>query len=191
MGLHTTYVGRVDIVPPLPGETADWLRAFARTRHWDHPDGPLRVARHPADDEPGDHERGKRTAPGLPSFYCPWTVCEDGCCLRWDALEKPYAGERWLAWLIDNVLAPEHVADGMLIGESRESGAVTALDVVGNVVTTRVLVPPRSGSKGWDDQGELAGRVEQVLQRARRFRAGLEAEREPAPVGARKGRSRS
>lgn len=196
MGLHTTYVGRVDIAPPLRGESADWLRAFARTRHWDHPDGPLRVAQHPADDEPvdGDSERGNRIAPGLPSLYCPWTVCEDGCCLRWDGHEKPYAGQRWLAWLIDNVLAPEHVAGGMLIGESRESGAVTALEVVGNEVTARVLVPARPGSdaSGWDDQGErLADRVEQVLHRARRFRAGLEAERETAPVRRRKGRARS
>lgn len=196
MGLHTTYVGRLDIAPVLRGETADWLRAFARTRHWDHPDGPLRVAQHPVDDEPGyDNREGyNRAAPGLPSLWCPWTVCEDGCCLHWDGLEKPYAGGRWLEWLIANVLAPEHVLDGMLIGELRETGAVTALEVVGNELTTRVLVPARQGvgEYGLDDPAErLEGRVEQVLQRARRFRAGLEAEQETVPARSSKGRTRS
>jgi hypothetical protein len=109
MGLHTTYIGRVVVEPRLSADEVDFLQAFNATRHWDHPDGPLRVSSHPSADAPDPiTAAGNRAAPGLPGLWCPWTACADGCCLRWDGEEKAYAGEAWLRWLIDTLLDPVH-----------------------------------------------------------------------------------
>lgn len=163
------------------------------TRHWDHPDGPRRVAQHPLEDEPFDDERFDTTAPGLPGLYCPWTVCQQGCCLRWDGIEKPQREQAWLEWVVQEVLVPGHVAAGALVGE-RSSGELFALEVDRNEVSRRQLVAPLPGYGQWpcgNGDEELLERVESVRQRVRRFRAGLEAEREVTPKRTRKKTARS
>lgn len=189
MGLHTTYVGRVLVAPHLSADEVEHLRAFNRTRHWDSPDGPLRVSAHPVEDEPPvDDDSWSRVAPGLPGLWCPWTACAAGCCLQWDHVEKPYDGEAWLTWLIRTLLAPRrplpgrvrHVCDGMFVGERHETGELYALAVASNRVTRRQLVPPRAGADEYGygaPEDDLAERRQHLVRRARRFSAGLAAER--------------
>lgn len=199
MGLHTTYVGHVTIEPPLSAQEVDVLRGVNRTRHWDHPQGMLRIATHPADDErPGDDVATyNRPAPGAPGLWCPWTACERGHCLTWDGVEKPYEGERWLRWLIDVLLRPgaqvagtvwarergltcDHRLDGMLVGERRETVELFALEVTGNEVARRLLLPGEIGADEWDYRGrraERADRRERLAARRQRYESALAADR--------------
>lgn len=164
MGLHTSYVGHVAVTPPLaPGEV-ELVRALNETRRWDAPGGALRTASHPSDDEPAEHcsaevaDAYNRPAPGAPGLWCPWTACERGHCLHWDGVEKPYRGEEWLRWTVDTLLRPgavvagtafasrhglscDHQLAGVLVGERHETSELFALDVSGNRVTRRLLLP--------------------------------------------------
>lgn len=201
MGLHTTFVGHVAVTPALaPGEV-DLLRALNRTRRWDAPGGALRTAEHPADDpypaedHPGDDcspsalDAHNRPAPGAPGLWCPWTACERGHCLHWDSVEKPYAGEAWLRWMIDTLLRPDadvagtewarrrgmtcdHVLAGVLIGERYDTAELFALEVSANVVRRRVLLPGVSEVDEWVRRGVVdtgGERQASLAARARRY----------------------
>jgi hypothetical protein len=206
MGLHTTYVGHVTIEPALSAQEVDVVRGVNRTRHWHHPEGALRIAAHPADDEPveGDVATSNRPARGAPGLWCPWTACERGHCLHWDGAEKPYQGEGWLRWLIDVLLRPnahvadtswarergltcDHRLDGMLVGERQETVELFALEVAGNDVTRRLLLPGETDADEWGYRGE---RVERADRRARsaarrqRYESALAADRAALGVAA-------
>jgi len=189
MGLYTDYLGRAQITPALSAGEVEFLRAFNRTRHCGDR-GPLDVVMHPADDERvGDVDAYNRTSRGMPGLWCPWTTCGQGCCLHWDRAEKPYAPERWLTYLIDTLLRPgaalaadpvardagltfDHVLDGVIVGERRETAELFALEVRANVVTRRVLVPGAAGTDDWGyraPEQERASRQEQIESRRRRF----------------------
>ena len=193
MGLHTRYLGRVRIEPPLSPDEADFLRAFNRTRHC-ATTGPLDVAEHPVDNEPVPGEAGySDAAPGVPGLWCPWTCCDEGCCLRWDGVEKPYAPQLWLAYLIDTFLRPgaaladdpqarlreltfDHVLDGMVVGERAETGELFALSVRDNKVVRRTLVPPLEGVNEWgygSDEQERQGREKRLAARRARYAAAI------------------
>lgn len=47
MGHSTSYIGRLDIVPPLNPAETEWLRAFRVTERAFHPDDPYAVPAHP------------------------------------------------------------------------------------------------------------------------------------------------
>ena len=151
MGLHTAYLGSLRIQPPLSPAEVDFLKGFRRTRHCGDRAG-LDVVMHPADNDPADDVASyNRVAVGMPGLWCPWTCCDEGCCLRWDQREKPYAPDRWLRYLIDTFLRPgaalaadpaaravgltfDHVLSGMFVGERRETAELLALAVKDNVV---------------------------------------------------------
>lgn len=192
MGLHTSYLGHVRITPALNAEEVDFLRSFNHTRHVGDEDAPLVVAQHPSDNAIRG-EAANRTAPGMPGLWCPWTCCGTGCCLHWDGVEKPYAPAEWLSYLIETFLRPgaaladdlrarqlgftfDHVLDGMLVGERRETAELFALDVVRNVVSRRVLVPGAEGTDEWGYRGpdwEQESRQERIAARRRRFDAAI------------------
>lgn len=193
MGLHTSYLGHLRIAPTLNSDEVEFLRSFNHTRHCGD-QAPWDVAQHPADNESGrDVGAYNRTAPGMPGLWCPWTCCDTGCCLHWDGVEKPYSPREWLTYLIDTFLRPgatlagdpgarqlglafDHVLDGMLVGQRRETGELFALEVVGNVVTRRVLVPGAEGTDDWgyrSPQWERESRRERIGARRRRFEAAV------------------
>lgn len=193
MGLHTDYLGSLRIEPALSPAEVDFLKSFNRTRHCGDR-AVLDVVGHPADnDREDDVASYNRVAMGMPGLWCPWTSCDEGCCLRWDGGEKPYAPDRWLRYLIDTFLRadaaraadPEarvlgltfdHVLNGMIVGERQETSELFALAVKDNVVRRRILVPPRQGVNEWGYRGEEDERVERsayIAGRHERFAAAL------------------
>lgn len=193
MGLHTDYLGSQRIEPRLSTAEVDFLKSFSRTRHSGDRD-PLDVVTHPADnDRAGDVASYNRVAVGMPELWCPWTCCDEGCCLHWDRVEKPYAPDRWLRYLVDTFLRPgaalsadpaalalgltfDHVLSGMIVGERRETGELFGLAVTDNVVRRRTLVPPREGVDEWGYRGEDEDREDRktyLLARRTRFAAAI------------------
>lgn len=191
MGLHTDYLGSLRIEPPLSPAEVDFLKSFSRTRHCGDR-AALDVVAHPADNDPaGDVASYNRVAIGMPGLWCPWSSCDEGCCLRWDQGEKPYAPDRWLRYLIDTFLRPgaalaadpaahalgltfDHVLAGMIVGERRETCELFALAVKDNVVRRRTLVPPREGVDEWGYRGgdeEREEREAYLAARRERFAA--------------------
>ena len=136
----------------------------------------------------------------MPELWCPWTCCDEGCCLRWDRGEKPYAPDRWLTYLIDTFLRPgaelaadpaacavglsfDHVLTGMIVGERRETGELFALAVRDNVVRRRTLVPALEGVDERGYRGEDEEREERTTYRAarrKRFAAAMADDRRQA-----------
>lgn len=190
MGLHTSYLGHVRVAPALNPDEIEFLRRFNQTRHCGDDDTPLRTVQHPAENEPaGDVEAYNRAAPGKPGLWCPWTCCATGCCLHWDGVEKPYAPREWLSYLVDTFLRPgaalsddprarrlglsfDHVLNGMLVGERRETAELFALEVHDNAVTRRVLVPGVEGTDEWgyrSPEWERESRQQRLAARRRRF----------------------
>lgn len=185
MGLHTDYLGSLRIQPALSPAEVDFVKSFNRTRHCGDR-AALDAATHPTDnDRVGDVESYNRVARGMPGLWCPWTCCPEGCCLRWNEHEKPYAPEQWLRYLIDTFLRPgaglaadpearalgltfDHVLGGMIVGERRETSELFALAVKDNVVRRRMLVPPREGVNEWGYRGEEEERVERTAYLAAR-----------------------
>ena len=193
MGLHTDYLGSLRIQPPLSPAEVEFLKSFHRTRHCGDR-AALDVVTHPADnDQAGDVTSSSRVAVGMPELWCPWTCCDEGCCLRWDQGEKPYAPHQWLRYLIDTFLRPgaalaadpaaravgltfDHVLSGMLVGERRETAELFALAVKDNVVRRRTLVPPLAGVDEWGYRGEdeeQAERTTYLAARRERFAAAI------------------
>lgn len=187
MGLHTSFLGRVRVEPPLSPDEVDFLRAFNRTRH-NNARGPLDVAEHPVDNEaePGA-VLNNDAAPRMPGLWCPWTCCADGCCLLWNGVEKPYAPQEWLVYLIETFLRPDaalsadpearrrglsfdHVLDGMVVGERAETAELFALPVRHNKVVRRTLVPAREGVDEW---GYGSEQQERLAARRARFAAAI------------------
>jgi hypothetical protein len=194
MGLHTEYLGAVRIEPVLSPAEVDFLKSFGSTRHCADR-APLDVAAHPTDNEPtGDVESYNRASPGMPGLWCPWTCCADGCCVYWDGGEKPSAPEQWLTYLIEAFLRPgaalagdpaalrlgltfDHVLNGMIVGERRETAELFALEVRDNQVLRRTLVPGREGVDEWGYRGERAEREDRRVRlaaRRARFAAAVE-----------------
>lgn len=194
MGLHTDYLGHVRIEPPLSPAEVEFLNSFHQTRHSGdlHP---LDVAAHPTDNEPtGADDAYNRVATGMPGLWCPWTSCDEGCCLRWDGAEKPYAPDQWLVYLIDTFLDRgaalsgepaasrlgltfDHVLNGMLVGERRETLELFALEVRDNEVVRRTLVAGREGVDEWgygDEHREREDRRGRLDARRARFAAAVE-----------------
>ena len=198
MGLYTSYLGHIAIEPPLSGKEVDFVKSFGHTRHWDSGARGVRLAAHPADnDEYDDLDAYNRAAPGMPGLWCPWTVCKDGCCLVWDGVEKPYEAERWLTYLIDAFLGAgaalaasdvarkhgltcDHLLDGMVVGQRRETGELFALEVVNCEVVRRTLVPKRAGVDEWGcrpEESEDRERRDRLAERRKRYDVAIAEDR--------------
>lgn len=101
MGVNTTYMGHIEIEPPLNPAERDYLTAFAASRRSWRRAGPDAVE--PRDPHTGSSDtavdRYNRIAQGKPSLWCQWVPCPSGCCLSWDGHERFYAGPSWLQYL--------------------------------------------------------------------------------------------
>ena len=169
MGQHTTFVGYAVIEPPLSPSEVDLIGRLNRTRRCDAPGGALRIASDRQDEAllAADPDAYSRPAPDAPGFWCPWVSCDEGHCLNWDGMEKPYSGEQWLRWIIDVLLRPDadvvgtdfarehqltcdHILDGIIVGERRETAEVYALEVEANIVRRRCLMQPMPGLEDWE-----------------------------------------
>lgn len=198
MRLHTSYLDHLRIAPGRNADGVEFVRAFNSTRHCGDDDAPRRTAEHPADHEPtGDVTAYNRVAPGLPGLWCPWTCCSTGCCRHWNGVEKPSAQSAWLSYLSDTFLRPgaalagdgrarrlgltvDHVLDGVLVGERRETAELLALEGRDNAVRQRVLVPGAEGRHEWGYRSpawERESRQERQKARRLRFRAAVADDR--------------
>lgn len=186
MGYTTDFVGHIDIEPALNQDEVEYLTAFARSRHWDRPQGPYAVPGNPFVDERGeagkgeaDHDRRNRPGPGVPQLYCQWTPCWDGCCLSFDGREKFYQPVPWLRFLVAHFLRPgalasrsglpqfehftfDHALSGMVVGCRRDTKELFAITARGARVTTRTL---RRGEPSYWDRPPLP--YEEALDRQR------------------------
>jgi hypothetical protein len=182
MGVKTDYLGHVEIVPNLNQAEYDYLRAFARSRRSFRPEGPYAV--HPEDPHTGSSEREvelyNKIAKGQPGYWCHWEPCPHGCCLGWNGMEKFYAGQAWLQYLIDHFLRRgahakdsgdpqfreftfDHKMNGIIVGEQKDNRELFILRVVANEVARETLrrgdpdLPWELGYLGLEDRPWLAG----------------------------------
>lgn len=193
MGLHTSYLGHLRITPALNDDEVTLIQSFNSTRHCGVEHGPLDVAQHPVDNEPLDVDAYNLPPAGMPELWCPWTCCRTGCCLHWDGLEKPYAPQEWLRYVIGTFLRPgaalskdvrarglgltfDHVLDGTIVGERKETAELFALVVRDNTIRRRVLVPGAEGTDEWGYRSrseERQSRQEELRARRNRFEAAI------------------
>jgi hypothetical protein len=187
MGYTTDFIGQIDIDPPLNQAEQNYLRAFTASRRHDRAGGPYEVPGNPAaehDETPADIDAYNRTVKGVPSLWCQWTPCWDGCCISWDGHEKFYAATEWLTYLIDHFLAPRayaqatnlpqfkdftfnHVLDGIVAASRRDTGELYLISVECNTVCKETLVDP---DPRYSEYGPLAYQTEIDSTRRRRRR---------------------
>lgn len=148
MGLHTTFLGRITISPPLSPSDVDLVNRLSDRHPFDAPE-----------------------RPEWPVGRSPWVACDDGCCLHWDGLEKPQFGESWLSYVIDLIPAV-HDLNGMVVGERHEHRELFALVVRHRRVQRRVLMEGASDSELWGGlplDREKAERREELRRRRERY----------------------
>jgi hypothetical protein len=181
MGVNTDYLGHIEIVPNLNQAEYDYLQAFARSRRSYRPEGTYAVT--PEDPHTGNSDREvqryNQIAEGQPSYWCQWVPCPHGCCLGWNGMEKFYAGQAWLKYLIDHFLRRgayarssgdpqfreftfDHEMNGIIVGEQKDNRELFILRVAADEVTRETLRrgdpdPWEPGYRGLDDRPWLAG----------------------------------
>lgn len=112
MGYQTEFTGHVDVTPPLNQHEVAYLRHFANTRRMARTLGPYFVeggGYHGQDHEP-DIEDYNRPPQGQPNVWCKWEPTDDGTRIEWNGMEKFYAAEEWMRYLVDHFLRPDAVA---------------------------------------------------------------------------------
>lgn len=82
MGYSTDFTGNVTVTPPLNGPEMAFLRKFA-----------------------ADDHRNQRGTPEY-GYYCSWVPTPDGLGIEWSGMEKFYAADEWMQFLIDTFLKP-------------------------------------------------------------------------------------
>ena len=122
MGYTTDFNGHFELDKKLTDAQAEYLRAFAETRHIKRdvkalcaPE-PIREAvclppgvegEYCALGECSDgavgHSDSPRTPPGL---YCQWVPTDDNQGIEWDGGEKFYDYVEWLEYIVKNFLVP-------------------------------------------------------------------------------------
>ena len=170
MGVNTEYLGHVEIVPALNKAEYDYLMAFADSRRTVRPGGPYAVT--PRDPDHGKSDaavrRYNQICDGQPGYWCQWTPCPHGCCLTWDGVEKFYAGQAWLQYLIDHFLRSgalaqrsgdrqfadftfDHQLNGVVVGEQQDLRELFILWVNDCEISRSVLRPgdPDYGQPGY------------------------------------------
>lgn len=130
--------------------------------------------------------RGTPTGRGdrdVPFAHLAWEVCEDGCCLTWNAgLEASPMMAPTLAFLVDHLFRRgakgegrpaygeftfDHVMDGAVMGRAPGDTADRLVEVAGNSVSERMLPPscdglqdePATRSNGRTRRGRLPANV--------------------------------
>lgn len=164
MGVSTTYIGHIEIEPPLNAAERSYLQAFAGSRRCWRRSGPYAVT--PSDPEYTSTDRYNRIAQGQPSLWCQWVPCYRRCCLSWNGTEKFYAGASWLQYLMDHFLRPgaeaasskarqfsgftfDHRMDGVIAGRQEDTRELFLLRVDDSRLTQEVLRPP--DPMPWDE----------------------------------------
>lgn len=168
MGVSTTYIGHIEIDPPLNRAERDYLLAFAASRRSWRQAGAYAVT--PQEPHTGNSDAATRRynmmAKGQPSLWCQWVPCPKGCCLSWDGHEKFYAGASWLQYLMDHFLRPgaeassskarqfnlftfNHRMDGVIAGRQEDNRELFLLRVADSQLTQELL--RRGDPMPWDD----------------------------------------
>lgn len=167
MGYTTDFNGRFDVKPALDEETRDYLDAFSRTRRMARdpktvkemdPDweshcfkgqlGP-QAAYYVKVDDLRNYGQGddasildyNRPPEGQPGLWCQWVPSPDSAGIEWDGGEKFYNYIEWLAYIIDNFLAPSgHVVNGTVRWRGEEFDDVGMITVRDNEVSWEYLL---------------------------------------------------
>ena len=163
MGYQTSYLGRLDIEPPLNDAEVEWLTAFHHTSRDLHPHDPYEVPMHPRAER--SEVDGIGPSPDLHAAalrFCDWGPTPNGMCLRWHEADKSNGALRELSYLIEHFLRPgarastdgradfeeftfDHVVSGVIAAE-RSDGRLTLLVAEDNELREMVLVP---GADPW------------------------------------------
>lgn len=157
MGYQTYFSGEVSIEPPLNEHEISFLQDFNKTRRMHRTKGPLFIKGTGPYGQGHDDDILNFNAPDpdQPGLWCQWTPSDDGTMLAWDQGEKFYYAERWMKYIIENLLAPsarayiglhldederlkhftcDHVVDGEIYADGEESDDFWKLIVDNNVV---------------------------------------------------------
>lgn len=114
MDYTTTFIGHIDISPPLMPETVELINAFCRERH----DGP-----------------------GYLTVWCDLVVADDGASIGWNGSEKPYEIPRWLEIIIARFIdGSVHRLNGTMHAHGEEAGDVWKLVCKDSVVSVVKLL---------------------------------------------------
>ncbi|WP_295697499.1 hypothetical protein [Lapillicoccus sp.] len=113
-GYSTTYIGHLDITPPLNAAEVEWLTALAEWQGG--PQGDVfTVPMNPravwslAMAKAGGSIAS--SAPeGMPRGTTDWRPCLDGCRLEWDRIEKSNDAIPSIRFLVDHFLGPQALA---------------------------------------------------------------------------------
>jgi hypothetical protein len=91
----------------------------------------------------------------MPGYWCKWVPSADGSTIRWNEAEKFYDADKWMAYLIDAFLRPDHVVNGSIEAEGEEPGDRWRLEVRDNAVyVIRQTVEPGYDEIDPRDPGE-------------------------------------
>jgi hypothetical protein len=128
MGYTTQFQGQITISPPLSPEEIDFLTKFNQTRRMDRENGPYFVDGSGAfgQGEDPDIRDFNRPPAGQPSLWCHWVPTEDGNAIEWDEGEKFYNAEKWMAYLINHFLKPDHIATMPFLQGHMLNGSILA-----------------------------------------------------------------
>jgi hypothetical protein len=178
MGYRVQVIGHIDVKPRLNDHEFEYLTAFAESRRWSRPQGPLWAPSTPfgLDEEAvGASTHDINTPPGgQPGLWCPWVPSCAGACLvvREDGTDgKNYGVTPWLQYVIDTFLRPgasahgepgfedfsfDHDLSGAVAAHRSDTGELWLVRVRGHVVQHESV---RKGDPWWseDDVLESAG----------------------------------
>jgi hypothetical protein len=168
MGHSTTYLGRLDVTPPLNASEIDWLRAYAaadRRCYSDTYDVAMNPRAHAREVYAAAEASPQRSSftellsrgQEAPGARCDWVPCGEGCCLSWQRTEKSNIGEQWLRFIVDHFLRPnahasssmnadfeaftfDHVASGTIAAERDDSRELYLIRAEDNAIWTETLV---------------------------------------------------
>ena len=165
MGYTTEFEGSIAIEPPLSEEERDFLVRVSKTRRMARRNGPFFVGGSGdfGQGEDPDIEEYNMPPEGQPSLWCQWTPNEDGAALEWDGWDKFYKADRWMAYLVEQVLGSspqavaalpflsEHVLNGTIEAQGEDPDDHWLLVVKDNEVSVVLLGSAAIG--GWGEWG--------------------------------------
>jgi hypothetical protein len=149
MGYNTDFFGDFTITPALKEEDALYLTKFSETRRMKRDSGILKamydedfgvdgewfvggsgMLGQDTDQSVVEYNCPPKTQPGL---WCNWMPKENGSKLGWTENEKSYNMYDWLAYLVNNYLAPRgYVLNGFVKAHGEEPGDIWAMEVTDN-----------------------------------------------------------
>ncbi len=149
MGYSTDFSGSINIEPPLDAQEIEFINKFSESRRMERTKGPYFVDGsgyhgQNADDDIVDYNEPPYGQPGL---WCQWVVSDDGTELIWNEVEKFYAADQWMAYLIKHFLKRNpiakselpflkgHILDGAIEAQGEDISDRWLLCVTNNKVT--------------------------------------------------------